>query len=105
MLRDEGRSRGPIGTAFAVRDVLQTFDSLGEDLVYYYGKRRSQPSFVNCAKFLSEGISYGTVLGATLTAMFPVKVGRIVLDSVANPHEYMNDTYVHMRLTTFEGME
>ncbi|KAL5338700.1 TAP-like protein-domain-containing protein [Aspergillus crustosus] len=36
------------------------------------------------------GISYGTVLGATVAAMFPVRIDRVVLDAVPNPHEYLN---------------
>lgn len=28
---------GLVGTAFAVRDIIQTFDALGEDLVNFYG--------------------------------------------------------------------
>ena len=34
------------------------------------------------------GPSYGTVLGATLVAMFPDRVGSVVIDGVLNPHEY-----------------
>jgi pimeloyl-ACP methyl ester carboxylesterase len=33
-------------------------------------------------------MSYGTVLGATISAMFPEKVDKVVLDGVANPFEY-----------------
>ncbi|KAK4540432.1 hypothetical protein LTR36_009178 [Oleoguttula mirabilis] len=35
------------------------------------------------------GISYGTILGATLSAMFPERVHRAVLDGVADSHDYM----------------
>lgn len=34
------------------------------------------------------GFSYGTTLGATTAAMFPYRIGRMVLDGVQNPHEY-----------------
>lgn len=34
------------------------------------------------------GISYGTVLGATLAAMFPEKVDKMIIDGVVNAHEY-----------------
>ncbi|PHH90451.1 hypothetical protein CDD83_3626 [Cordyceps sp. RAO-2017] len=60
-----------INTAFVARDIVQLADALGEDgLVRYWG------------------FSYGTTLGATLVAMFPHKVDKVVLDGVQNPHEY-----------------
>ncbi|KAF4976002.1 hypothetical protein F66182_17518, partial [Fusarium sp. NRRL 66182] len=34
------------------------------------------------------GFSYGTTLGATLVAMFPDKVDKVILDGVQNPHQY-----------------
>lgn len=34
------------------------------------------------------GFSYGTALGATVAAMFPERMGRVVLDGVLNPYEY-----------------
>jgi pimeloyl-ACP methyl ester carboxylesterase len=34
------------------------------------------------------GFSYGTTLGATLAAMFPEKIERLIIDGVQNPHEY-----------------
>lgn len=60
-----------IGTAFTARDMVSVADALGEDgMIRYWG------------------FSYGTTLGATLVAMFPDKVERVVLDGVQNPHEY-----------------
>jgi pimeloyl-ACP methyl ester carboxylesterase len=35
------------------------------------------------------GFSYGTVLGATLSAMYPDRIERAVLDGVADSHDYM----------------
>lgn len=35
------------------------------------------------------GFSYGTILGATLAAMYPDRVQRVVLDAVADAHDYM----------------
>jgi pimeloyl-ACP methyl ester carboxylesterase len=34
------------------------------------------------------GFSYGTTLGATLAAMFPDKIDKLLIDGVQNPHEY-----------------
>lgn len=60
-----------IGTAFVARDMMRVVDALGEDGMLRYW-----------------GVSYGTVLGATLAAMFPNRVDRVVLDGVVNPFEY-----------------
>lgn len=34
------------------------------------------------------GLSYGTTLGATVAAMFPDRIDKLILDGVMNPHEY-----------------
>ncbi|EJT79105.1 hypothetical protein GGTG_04194 [Gaeumannomyces tritici R3-111a-1] len=65
---------GFVGTAFVARDIMRIVDALGQgELVNFYG------------------ISYGTVLGATLAAMFPDRIGRMVIDGVLNPHEYYHN--------------
>ena len=63
-----------VGTMFTARDNLAVADALGEDLFNYWG------------------ISYGTVLGATVAGRFPERVGRMVLDGVLNSHEYYTNT-------------
>ncbi|KAE8150285.1 TAP-like protein-domain-containing protein [Aspergillus avenaceus] len=63
-----------ISTAYAARDLMQVVDAVEEDgLLRYWG------------------FSYGTVLGATVAAMFPDRVDKLILDAVMNPHEYYND--------------
>lgn len=58
-----------LGTAFVARDIIQIVDALDEDgLLRYWG------------------MSYGTLLGATLIAMFPDRMDKIVLDGVINPY-------------------
>ncbi|KAK0639542.1 TAP-like protein-domain-containing protein [Cercophora newfieldiana] len=60
-----------IGTAFVARDLISVVDALGEDgLLRYWG------------------FSYGTTLGATVGAMFPDRIDKMILDGVQNPHEY-----------------
>jgi len=60
-----------VGTAFVARDIMRVAEAVEEDgLLRYWG------------------FSYGTTLGATLVAMFPDKVDKVILDGVQNPHEY-----------------
>lgn len=63
-----------LGTAFAARDIQRVAEVLDDDgLIRFWG------------------FSYGTTLGATIAAMFPDKIDRMVIDGVFNPHEYYND--------------
>ncbi|OJD30052.1 nedd8-like protein [Diplodia corticola] len=65
---------GLLGFAFGARDYVRVAEVLGgaggDGLVRYYG------------------LSAGTVLGATIAAMFPDRIDRMVLDGVWNIHEY-----------------
>ncbi|KAI8629087.1 TAP-like protein-domain-containing protein [Xylariaceae sp. FL1651] len=62
---------GLISTAFTARDAIQIVDAVEEDgLLRYWG------------------LSYGTVLGSTLAAMFPDRVERVLIDGVLNPIQY-----------------
>lgn len=66
-----------IGTAFVARDIKAIAEAIGEDgLIRYWG------------------YSYGTLLGATLSAMFPDKVDRVILDGNINPNDYYRGLYV-----------
>ncbi|KAH8898034.1 TAP domain-containing protein [Thozetella sp. PMI_491] len=60
-----------VGTAFVARDIMQIVDALDEGGFLRYW-----------------GFSYGTLLGATVAAMFPDRVDKVILDGVVNPHEY-----------------
>ncbi|KAL4936843.1 hypothetical protein BDV06DRAFT_216351 [Aspergillus oleicola] len=58
-------------TAFVARDLISAVDALEEDgLLRYWG------------------FSYGTILGATVTAMFPDRIDKVIFDAVQNVHEY-----------------
>ncbi|KAK0658575.1 hypothetical protein DIS24_g4579 [Lasiodiplodia hormozganensis] len=64
-------SGGYIGTAYTARDYMSVATVLDEDgLLRYWGT------------------SYGAVLGATIAAMFPDRIDRMILDAVVNIHEY-----------------
>lgn len=76
-----------IGTAFTARDVMRIVDALdGDGMLNYWG------TFAGAARQSYSrivGLSYGTVLGATIAAMFPDRIRRMYLDSVVNPLDYM----------------
>ncbi|KAK4039895.1 TAP-like protein-domain-containing protein [Parachaetomium inaequale] len=60
-----------LGTAFVARDLMSVVDALGEDgLLRFWG------------------LSYGSLLGATVAAMFPSRMDRVVLDGVVNAPNY-----------------
>ncbi|GAB1319446.1 hypothetical protein MFIFM68171_09656 [Madurella fahalii] len=60
-----------LGTAFVARDLIRVVDALGEDGMLRFW-----------------GLSYGSLLGETVAAMFPSRIDRLVLDGVVNGHNY-----------------
>lgn len=84
-----------IGTAFTARDMMQVVDALGGDgLLNFWGNYPICLCPLMLTRWLTcrdVGFSYGTVLGATVAAMFPDRMGHLVLDGVQNPHEYYHD--------------
>ncbi|KAI1609934.1 TAP-like protein-domain-containing protein [Exophiala viscosa] len=60
-----------IGTTFVARDIQAMAEAFGQDGYIRYW-----------------GFSYGTLLGATVAAMFPDQVDRVVLDGNINPTDY-----------------
>ncbi|KAM7218623.1 TAP-like domain containing protein [Rhypophila decipiens] len=62
-----------VGTTFVARDMIQIVDALGEDgLLRYWG------------------ISYGSILGVTVAAMFPERIDPLICDGVVNVFNYYN---------------
>lgn len=77
-LRTAGDRIGLIGTAYVARDMIRIVDALDEDgLLRFWG------------------VSYGTILGATVSAMFPERVDRVVLDSNVNAQQYYTGLWVN----------
>lgn len=56
------------------------------------------------AKLWAYGVSYGTVTGSTFAAMFPERVGRMVLDGVVNAEEYYSNGWRQNVEQMDEGM-
>ncbi|KAL4915488.1 hypothetical protein BDW62DRAFT_188307 [Aspergillus aurantiobrunneus] len=70
-LTNAAKNGSVLTTAFVARDLISVVDALEEDgLLRYWG------------------LSYGTTLGATVAAMFPDRMDKIILDAVQNVHEY-----------------
>uniref|UniRef100_A0A0C4BL31 Peptidase S33 tripeptidyl aminopeptidase-like C-terminal domain-containing protein n=1 Tax=Fusarium oxysporum (strain Fo5176) TaxID=660025 RepID=A0A0C4BL31_FUSOF len=66
--KDTGRF---YGTTFVAKDLLAIVDALKEDgLLRFWGR------------------SYSTILGQTFAAMFPERIGHLLLDSVVEPDGY-----------------
>ena len=61
----------PLTTEADVEILERVRHKLGKEMVHYWG------------------FSYGTVLGATLAAMYPEKISRAVLDGVCDSFDYM----------------
>ncbi|CCA72947.1 hypothetical protein PIIN_06902 [Serendipita indica DSM 11827] len=74
MVQKNGEKLKYVGTCANVRDLVHLVDSAygeGSDVNFW-------------------GVSYGTVLGAYLTQMFPDRVGRVILDAVYDPEKHSN---------------
>ncbi len=59
-----------------------------------------QPIRSTKGKLVYWGFSYGTLLGATFAAMFPDRVGRLVLDGVVDADHYVEPTWVDSLIST-----
>lgn len=71
-----------MSTAINARDMLSIVDAFAatED-----AQRAARPSHL----LNYFGISYGTFLGQTFASMFPERVGKMVLDGVVDPDDYV----------------
>ncbi|KAK5114140.1 hypothetical protein LTR62_002710 [Meristemomyces frigidus] len=94
-----------MSTAPVARDIVEIFERHGEWREQEAKNLLSEQTTLNTAektevlrrtawrknqeKLQYWGFSYGTVLGATLTAMYPDRINRAVLDGVADSHDYM----------------
>lgn len=75
-------------TSTVARDMISILDAFqsSED-----GQRCNDSGLLNY-----WGISYGTFLGETFASMFPHRIGRVVLDGVMDPDEWIKSTGKNM---------
>lgn len=81
-----------VGTAFTAQDTMRVVEVLEEDkMIRFWGEMVPL-----CERLITHnniiGMSYGTLLGATILGMFPNRVDKMVLDGVINPIEYYRNT-------------
>jgi pimeloyl-ACP methyl ester carboxylesterase len=76
-----------MSTASVAIDIISTLDAYAktED-----GKKCYKPTFLNY-----WGFSYGKFLGQTFASTFPYQLGRVVLDGVLDPDEYVAGTILN----------
>ncbi|KUJ23895.1 uncharacterized protein LY89DRAFT_572994 [Mollisia scopiformis] len=76
---------GPhVTTATVVRDMISMIDAYAAS---EKGKSCEDASLLNY-----WGFSYGTFIGQTFASMFPKRLGRVVLDGVLNPDDWVQGT-------------
>jgi len=71
-----------VSTPVVARDMLSITKAMGHDKLQYWG------------------FSYGSVLGATFSAMFPDNVGRVVIDGVVDSENYYSGLWSNNLLDT-----
>ncbi|CZR56074.1 uncharacterized protein PAC_05962 [Phialocephala subalpina] len=76
---------GPhVTTAIVVRDVISIVDA--------HAASEQGRSCENASLLNYWGFSYGTVIGQTFASMFPNRLGRVILDGVVNPDDWIKGT-------------
>ncbi|KAK3682956.1 TAP-like protein-domain-containing protein [Podospora appendiculata] len=84
---------GHASTAHVARDMLNIVDAWerwADDNQQAAGVMKPNPTK---GKLVYWGFSYGTFLGATFAAMFPDRVGRVILDGVVDAEYYTSPTW------------
>lgn len=89
-----------VNTPSVARDMVEMVDKLHElrlkdasktsDKRMAIQARNATNSTTDLPRLQYIGLSYGTVIGNYFAALFPGRVGRMVLDGVVNPVDYAN---------------
>ncbi|KAF3344032.1 hypothetical protein VD0002_g9687 [Verticillium dahliae] len=80
-----------MSTASVARDMVEIVDRVDE--LRHKNLTSAEDGERELPKLQYFGISYGTILGNTFASMFPGRVGRMVLDGVADADDYMSGTW------------
>ncbi|KAG7133035.1 putative hydrolase like protein [Verticillium longisporum] len=80
-----------MSTASVARDMVEIVDRVDE--LRHKNLTSAEDGERELPKLQYFGISYGTILGNTFASMFPGRVGRMVLDGVADADDYISGTW------------
>ncbi|KAJ0119708.1 hypothetical protein J7T55_013911 [Diaporthe amygdali] len=99
-----------VSTASVARDIIEITDRTEElrraeriaplDTKQHPISAGTEHSHDKPARVLYWGFSYGTILGNTLTSMFPGRMGRVVLDGVDDIYDYYEGKWLNNLLDT-----
>lgn len=76
-----------MSTASVARDMLEIVEKVDE--LNHKVSNSSTRATSEEPKLQYLGVSYGTFLGNTFASMFPNRVGRMVIDGIEDPHDYI----------------
>jgi hypothetical protein len=80
--------------------------AIAHDMLYYSEKRAETQGKVPSESVVNlYGVSYGTILGATFAKLFPHRLGRFILDGVADIEDYYSGEWKTGILQADEAME
>ncbi|KAK7468368.1 hypothetical protein VKT23_002884 [Stygiomarasmius scandens] len=85
--RDTNGTLNFVSTDNVARDMLAMIEAFGEEKLQYYGG------------------SYGTVLGAVFSTMFPDRVGRVVLDGCLDMDSYFRNDLKNQMVDSDKAMQ
>ncbi|KAK4687634.1 hypothetical protein P7C73_g2477, partial [Tremellales sp. Uapishka_1] len=71
-----------VSTYYTVRDMLAIVDA--------YSKSPAAANVTDAGLVHYYGLSAGTIIGQTLASEFPEKLGRVILDGVVDPNDYVS---------------
>jgi autophagy-related protein 17 len=79
-----------MSTASVARDMLEIIDRVDELRRTKLNRASSGQAGHEKPRLQFYGISYGSMLGNTFASMFPSRVGRMVIDGIVDPEDYLS---------------
>ena len=103
---DSGGGAGSVfrffSTAAVARDMLEIVDRI-EEMARKTNRRTPKACHGGCgggkARLQYLGFSYGSILGNTFASMFPGRVGRMVVDGIADAEDYTSGVSAGVAVT------